>query len=105
MNIHEGIRWVFDPADCRAHALADPPAAPPGMLVTVCGREFPADRTTTYGVAPSVRLLVLGWWGNAAWPQRGPRARRAVAFRRTGPGRQRVIPEAAELVKAGLWCL
>ncbi|MGH3630026.1 MAG: hypothetical protein ACRDRL_21620 [Sciscionella sp.] len=54
MNIHEGIRWVFDSTDSRAHALVNP--APPETLVTVCGREFPADRTPTYGVPPSIRV-------------------------------------------------
>ena len=56
MSLHEGVRWVFDPADSRAHALADPPAAPPETLVTMCGLEFPADRTPTFGVAPSMSV-------------------------------------------------
>ena len=59
MNADEGVRWVFDPAESRAHALADRAAAPPEMVVTVCGLEFPADRTPTYGVAPSVRVCPI----------------------------------------------
>ena len=61
MNLdeNEGVRWVFDPADSRAHALADPSAAPPGVVVTVCGRDFPAGRTPTYGVTPSGRVCPI----------------------------------------------
>lgn len=32
MKVDEGIRWVFDSADSRVHALADPAAAAPGNV-------------------------------------------------------------------------
>ena len=50
-----GVWWVFDPGDCGAHVLADTTVgADPGVLVTVCGRELPAGRTTRFAVAPSL---------------------------------------------------
>ncbi|MGH3904846.1 MAG: hypothetical protein ACRDTE_11750 [Pseudonocardiaceae bacterium] len=51
----DGVRWVFDPGDSFAHVLADPAAAPVA-LVTVCGRELPAERTSTFPVAPSLAI-------------------------------------------------
>ncbi|MGH3903916.1 MAG: hypothetical protein ACRDTE_06990 [Pseudonocardiaceae bacterium] len=51
----DGIRWVYDPGDSFAHVLADPAAAP-AVLVTVCGRELPAERTPTFPVAPSLAI-------------------------------------------------
>lgn len=52
-NGGEGIRWVFDPHDLKAHVLADPRHARSETVVTVCGRELPAA-TPTFAVAPSL---------------------------------------------------
>ncbi|MGH3908913.1 MAG: hypothetical protein ACRDTE_32730, partial [Pseudonocardiaceae bacterium] len=52
----DGLRWVYDPGDSFAHVLADPPAAASVALVTVCGRELPAERTPTFPVAPSLAV-------------------------------------------------
>ena len=55
MTGHDGVRWVCDPGDCVAHVLADPaPAAEPGVLVTICARELPIERTPTFSVPPSL---------------------------------------------------
>ena len=53
----EGVRWVFDPADSFAHVLADR-AAQPGVLLTMCEREFPAT-TPTFPVAPSLAVCPI----------------------------------------------
>ncbi|MGH3903802.1 MAG: hypothetical protein ACRDTE_06390 [Pseudonocardiaceae bacterium] len=52
----DGLRWVFDPGDSFGHVLADPAATTPAVLVTVCGRELPAERTPTFPVAPSLAV-------------------------------------------------
>ncbi|MGH3908286.1 MAG: hypothetical protein ACRDTE_29500 [Pseudonocardiaceae bacterium] len=52
----DGMRWVFDPSDSFGHVLADPAAAAPAVVVTVCGRELPAERTPTFPVAPSLAI-------------------------------------------------
>lgn len=57
MSGDAGVWWVFDPGDCFAHVLADlGSAAEPGVLVTMCGRELPAERTTMFSVPPSLAV-------------------------------------------------
>ncbi|MGH3904059.1 MAG: hypothetical protein ACRDTE_07720, partial [Pseudonocardiaceae bacterium] len=56
MTGNAGVWWVFDPGDCFAHVLADPTTAESGVLVTMCGRELPAARTSMFSVPPSLAL-------------------------------------------------
>ncbi|MGH3904006.1 MAG: hypothetical protein ACRDTE_07455 [Pseudonocardiaceae bacterium] len=65
----DGTRWVFDPGDSFAHVLADPPTAQPGVLVTMCRRELPAEHTPTLSVPPSLAVCpVCGPSGRVARP-------------------------------------
>ena len=49
-----GTRWVFGVDDSLAHLLADAATGESGVLVTMCGREYPAHRTPTFSVAPAL---------------------------------------------------
>ena len=61
MRGNGGVWWVFDPGDCFAHVLADTTGAEPGVLVTMCGRELPAERTTMSSVPPSLAVCPRRW--------------------------------------------
>lgn len=48
-----GARWVFGLDDSRAHLLADTATGESGVLVTLCGREYPAHHTPTFRSPPA----------------------------------------------------
>lgn len=51
-----GTRWVFGADDSRAHILADTATGDSGVLVTMCGREYPAHHTPTFSVPPALTI-------------------------------------------------
>lgn len=60
MTGHGVVGWAFDPADSFAHILAGPTTAmEPTVLVTICGRELPAERTSAFSVPPSLAICPI----------------------------------------------
>lgn len=74
MTGYDAVWWVFDPGDCFAHVLAEPTTADePGVLVTMCRRELPGERTSMFSVPPSLVICP------ACGPS-GPRKRPPAVF-------------------------